>query len=77
LSDYYHVKAKNFYLDEGRFTVVTAGAEVGYTMKSVTASLFGRFLVSGSKGANLDRLGSLAEEGVGQGSLGLKLAYNF
>lgn len=61
----------------GRLRVVSVGPEFAYTSGDFRYSLNGRFVVDSTPGISLDQVGDLMGHGVGQGSWGAAVSWQF
>lgn len=77
LADYFRVKQSNFTYDPGRYRIISGGPEVTYDFKNFGVSVYGRYLMDSTKGADFDWLGNILGQGMGQGSLGAEMHVYF
>ncbi len=77
LADHLRVSGGAFNYDSGRYRIVSGGPEVAFRTDDMVATVFGRFLVDATKGANFDYLGNLLGAGVAQGGVGASLGFFF
>ena len=77
LANPYKVRGGNFEYTSDRTRVVSAGPEVGLTSGALRMAVNGRFVIDSTSGVTLDQLGDLMGQGVGQGSVGGSLSWQF
>lgn len=61
----------------GRVRVLSIGPEVGYTRGDLRLTFSGRFIVDSPEGVSLDQMGDLLGYGMGQGSVGAAISWQF
>lgn len=74
LSEGRTISGPNFSEESGRFNILSAGPELSFTAGSITATVFGRFILGRSKEANYDYIGNVFGIGAGDGQIGASLA---
>ena len=77
LANPYKVHGGNFDYSSDRTRVVSVGPEVGINSGALRLAVNGRFVIDSTNGVSLDQLGDLMGQGVGQGSLGGSLSWQF
>ncbi len=77
LANPHEVRGGAFEKSSSRLRVVSIGPEVGYVTGDLRFSLSGRFIVDSTEGVSLDQIGDLMGHGVGQGSFGGAVSWQF
>ncbi|HEX4923931.1 MAG TPA: hypothetical protein VFV50_07590 [Bdellovibrionales bacterium] len=77
LADNYRLSGPNFEDDTGRYQIVGAGPDIGFEQGNLGFRVFGRYVVSSTKGADFTTLGNIMGKGTGQGSVGAQLSVLF
>ncbi len=77
LSDNYKLTGPGFEDETGRYQIVGAGPDIGFEQDWWAMRVFGRYVVSSSKGADFTTLGNIMGKGAGQGSVGAQISVLF
>ncbi len=77
LANPHEVRGGAFEKSSSRLRVVSIGPEVAYVTGDLRLSLSGRFIVDSTEGVSLDQIGDLMGHGVGQGSFGGAVSWQF
>lgn len=77
LANSHEVQGGTTSTSSGRLRVVTVGPELSYLTGDLKFTLSGRFVIDSTKGASLDEIGDLMGHGVGQGSWGAAVTWQF
>ncbi len=77
LSDYYRVRGGAFAFDSGRYRIFSAGPELVFNYEALRLAVSGRFVVDATSGVNLDYLGDILGQGMGQGFVNSSLSLRF
>lgn len=77
LANSHEVQGGTTSTSSGRLRVVSVGPELSYLTGDLKLTLSGRFVIDSTKGASLDEIGDLMGHGVGQGSWGAAVTWQF
>lgn len=77
VADPYQVQGGAFEMKTDRIRIVSVGPEVGLRFSDFKIAGYGRFIIDSTEGVTLDQLGDLMGHGVGQGSVGGSMSWNF
>lgn len=77
LANAHEVRSAGTTTSTGRIRVLSIGPEVGYTYDDLRFTFNGRFIVDSTEGVSLDQMGDLLGYGMGQGSVGASVSWQF